>query len=277
MRLRIAHEIVTRFDPPCSGAIRTLRMNPRTYDGQYVGTWRLDVDQDCRLDRVFDAYGNVVQTFSVSGPLSALSILATGEVEVDNTDGVLPATARERIPTGVFRRSTPLTEPDDLIVALAARVRAAGGSMLDSCESLTAILAREVEHRPADPAAAIGPDARKAGVVLASGRGDGADVAHVFVAVARLLGAPARVVTGYLWRGDPRDSGEACHAWAEVFLNGSGWVGFDAPNGRCPTDAYVRVAAGLDKAGAAFVRGAEQGGGRVASVQCRAMITPAEL
>ena len=35
-----------------------------------------------------------------------------------------------------------------------------------------------------------------------------------------------------------------------------GWVGFDPANGICPTDAYVRVAVGLDYLGAAPVRGA---------------------
>ena len=40
-----------------------------------------------------------------------------------------------------------------------------------------------------------------------------------------------------------------------------GWVGFDPANGICATDAYVRVAVGLDYLGAAPVRGTRYGGG----------------
>ena len=39
-----------------------------------------------------------------------------------------------------------------------------------------------------------------------------------------------------------------------------GWVGFDATNGICTTDAHVRVAIGLDYLGAAPVRGTRRGG-----------------
>ncbi|MDZ4051975.1 MAG: transglutaminase family protein, partial [Phenylobacterium sp.] len=34
----------------------------------------------------------------------------------------------------------------------------------------------------------------------------------------------------------------AAHAWAEAWIEGLGWVGFDAANGICPTDNYVRIA-----------------------------------
>ncbi len=40
-----------------------------------------------------------------------------------------------------------------------------------------------------------------------------------------------------------------------------GWVGFDPTNGMSTTDAYLRVAVGLDYLDAAPVRGARRGGG----------------
>ena len=46
---------------------------------------------------------------------------------------------------------------------------------------------------------------------------------------------------------------------AEAHVAGLGWVGFDAVNCVCPTDAYVRVAVGLDALGAAPVRGTRYG------------------
>ena len=44
-----------------------------------------------------------------------------------------------------------------------------------------------------------------------------------------------------------------------------GWVGFDTANCVCPTDAYVRVAIGLDALGAAPVRGTRYGIGEESS------------
>ena len=58
--------------------------------------------------------------------------------------------------------------------------------------------------------------------------------------------APARVVS---WKHGEEivtaPLGET-HAWAEAHLEGLGWVGFDPTHQVCPTEAYVRVCAGLD-------------------------------
>ena len=53
---------------------------------------------------------------------------------------------------------------------------------------------------------------------------------------------------------------QATHAWAEAFVHDLGWVGFDASNRICPTEAYIRTGVGLDYASAAPVRGIRRGG-----------------
>jgi len=78
------------------------------------------------------------------------------------------------------------------------------------------------------------------------------DLAHTFIALARALGLPARYVTGYL--GKPTATAPAMHAWAEVFDEGLGWIGFDPLLQLCPTNMHVRVACGLDAYSAAPVR-----------------------
>ena len=107
------------------------------------------------------------------------------------------------------------------------------------------------------------------------GHGVCQDFAHVFIAAARHLGHPARYVGGYLfqpalshWQSQgsagqtqSTDAQDAGHAWAEALVPHLGWVGFDPANGISPTDAYVRVAVGLDYLGAAPVRGTRYGGG----------------
>ncbi len=91
-------------------------------------------------------------------------------------------------------------------------------------------------------------------------RGVCQDISHIFIASARSLGIPARYVSGYLHRADGQNDQQAGHAWAEAYVDGLGWVAFDATNGMCATDAYLRVAVGLDYLSAAPLRGSRIGG-----------------
>ncbi|MEL6795044.1 MAG: transglutaminase family protein, partial [Pseudomonadota bacterium] len=98
---------------------------------------------------------------------------------------------------------------------------------------------------------------------LKLGAGVCQDHAHVLIAAARSQGAAARYVVGYLYVGDGEEAefpdATASHAWAEIWVDGLGWVGFDPSNGICPTERYVRLACGLDAPDAAPLRGAVTG------------------
>jgi len=94
---------------------------------------------------------------------------------------------------------------------------------------------------------------------LADGKGVCQDHAHVFISAARTLGIPARYITGYLLMNDAHPSA-AHHAWAEAWIDPLGWVAFDSANRVCPTDRYVRLAAGLDAGYAAPIIGSRRGG-----------------
>ncbi|MGH8324759.1 MAG: transglutaminase-like domain-containing protein, partial [Steroidobacteraceae bacterium] len=72
---------------------------------------------------------------------------------------------------------------------------------------------------------------------FAHGAGVCQDHAHVMIAAARSLGYPARYVSGYLCPLDA-DMPAASHAWAEVFVDNLGWVGFDAANRQSPDERY---------------------------------------
>jgi transglutaminase-like putative cysteine protease len=259
MRICVAHETVYRYDPPCTGVIQTLRLTPRNHAGQYVVNWRIDVSADCRLEPQQDAFGNITHAISVAGPLGELRLLAEGEAETQDTAGVVRG-AVERFPPTLFLRETALTHADKAILVYAEGVpRPTAGNTLATLHELLARLHEDIafdaEATSAAPSAA---DAFKAG------RGISQDLAHIFIAVARTLGVPARYVAGY-FRGEgasaQKGSLDAGHAWAEVHVPDLGWVGFDPANGVCTTDQHVRVAVGLDYLGAAPVRAAHYGGG----------------
>jgi transglutaminase-like putative cysteine protease len=95
---------------------------------------------------------------------------------------------------------------------------------------------------------------------LAQGEGVCQDHAHALIAAARAGGVPARYVSGYLQAG-VGTSDEAAHAWAELFVAGFGWIGFDPANRCCPDARYIRLGSGLDAAYAAPIRGTARGAG----------------
>jgi transglutaminase-like putative cysteine protease len=255
MRIRISHQTTYRYDAPVKGVTQVLRLTPRNHQGQYVVNWTLDISKDCRLHQAEDAFGNIIHSFTADGPLDSLSLSVEGEVETQDTRGVVTGSV-ERFPPELFLRETALTEADAAILEVAAAQRAAAGSdNLVLLHSLAEILHRQIAF-DTDPTHTT----TTAAEAYRLGRGVCQDITHIFIAAARANGVPARYVGGYFHRADGVTVQEAGHAWAEAYVEHLGWIGFDPTNGICATEAYVRVAIGLDYLGASPVRGTRYGG-----------------
>ena len=256
MRIRIAHRNVYRYDPPATGVIQLLRLTPRNHEGQYLVRWRIDISADARLAAHEDAFGNIMHVFSADGPLDELSIEVDGEVETQNTDGIVRGTV-ERFAPNLFLRDTALTRADPAIRAFAHGIRAEkSGEVLAELHGLLDRLHEDMGH----DAEGI-DDAANAPDIFARKHGTARGLSHVFIGAAHSLDIPTRYVAGY-YRGDGASGAQQSgHAWVEAFVPDLGWVAFDPANGVCPTDAHVRVAIGLDSLGAAPVRGTRYGPG----------------
>ena len=92
------------------------------------------------------------------------------------------------------------------------------------------------------------------------------DVANLFVGCARVVGFAARFVSGYQ-QGDPDQDDRHMHAWAEVYLPGAGWIGYDPTHGLAVADAHVALAAAPDSEGAAALSGTFRGTGVGSEIQ----------
>ena len=147
---------------------------------------------------------------------------------------------------------TPRTEAK---VGVRALVRDIGGNEpLEKLHALSQVVREVVDYE-------VGSSEPEwsAEEALAAGKGVCQDHTHVFLAAARHFDIPARYVSGYLMLND-RVTQDAMHAWAEAYVDGLGWVGFDVSNGIAPDERYVRVATGLDYGDAAPVSGTRIGG-----------------
>lgn len=254
MRIRISHSIAYAYAEPARHITQILRLTPRDHDGQHVMSWRIEPTVDGRLRASQDAFGNIVHSFSADGPIAEMAIRVEGLIETSDLAGVLRGTA-ERVPVDVFRRDTLLTSLDEPLRGFADDAAREAGTPLSQMHALMEALHAGVTGIETGERTGIGAVA-----AFAAREGIAQDIAHIFIACARYLGIPARYVSGYVAQSERLRHANGAHAWAEIHLDDYGWIGFDAANGLCPTDTHVRVATGLDFAGAAPVRGARAGG-----------------
>jgi transglutaminase-like putative cysteine protease len=68
------------------------------------------------------------------------------------------------------------------------------------------------------------------------------DFAALFIEACRQLGLASRFVSGYLFTWAPDAENASTHAWAEVYLPGAGWKGFDPTSGEVTGDRHIAVA-----------------------------------
>ncbi len=252
MRIQIHHRTSYSYDTPIDSVIQNLRLTPRDHESQYVRNWRIDFDHDVLLHKREDGFGNIVHMLSLSHPIENLSISVDGEVETQETHGVIKG-SYERFPPGMYLRQTHLTEADNAIRTFAQDV-ATKDAPLDRVHQLLEALHKEMrfDTGPTD-ATTTAAEAFK------HRHGVCQDISHIFLASARYLGIPSRYVGGHLYREDGKAQQEAGHAWVEAHVPDLGWVAVDPTNGISQTEAYVRVAIGLDYLGAAPIRGSRQG------------------
>ena len=250
MRLSIRHETAYRYTAPAHYSIQQLRLTPRAEPHQRVLGWRIDAPG--RLQRFTDAYGNITHTMVLTEPHDAIRVVVTGTIDLGTPAWSAEAADRELSPL-VFAVATPLTAADERVREFAARnlqKKEHATHFLALAESVCAAVAYESGITEVTSAAAH---------ALEMGRGVCQDHAHVFIACCRAAGVPARYVSGYV---DPGHSDQAAsHAWAEVWIEGQGWLSVDITHRELARDRHCRLAIGRDYLSAAPVRGIRTGGG----------------
>lgn len=86
------------------------------------------------------------------------------------------------------------------------------------------------------------------------------DFAHILIDMLRILGIPARYVSGYICPNKNGMRGEgATHAWVEAYIPFYGWLGLDPTNNCVVSDLHVRLAVGRNFSDCSPVRGSYKG------------------
>jgi transglutaminase-like putative cysteine protease len=86
------------------------------------------------------------------------------------------------------------------------------------------------------------------------------DFTIIMLQVARMVGIPARYVSGYICPSDTISRGEgATHAWIEAYIPFYGWLGFDPTNNAIANENHVRLAVGRNYNDCSPVKGVFKG------------------
>lgn len=256
MILTVSHRSTYRYDAPIRVAVQSLRLTPSDFAGQRVIAWQIEVEGGQKGAGFRDGAGDWIESWSVRGPADLVTVAVTGTVETTDLAGLLSG-HRETVNPAVYLRETLATRADAALSELARAAARDATEPLARAHALSAAVGDAIAYRPGATEAHT-----TAAEAMALGEGVCQDHAHALIAAARVLGLPARYVSGYLFATADGTPHEAAHAWAEVWIDGLGWTGFDAANRACPDDRYVRLGSGFDARDAAPIRGIAQGAGR---------------
>ncbi len=251
MKFEIVHNTRYRYAGPIAETVMEVRLRPMDGNGQRCLDFRLELSHGVKPRTYVDGFGNHVHYFNLVRPHAGLSVISRSTVE---TGLDLDEHQGEELVQDFLRFRSPVKDIEG-VRELARRHPIQDPSSPESVEGaldeLTATISREFAYdTTVTNVYSVVDD------VLALKAGVCQDFAHLFIAVARAMGVPARYVSGYIHLPKWSDKGTtASHAWAEAWVAGRGWIGFDATHPVRTTPHHVRLAVGRDYTDAAPTRG----------------------
>jgi len=271
-RYHLVHTTEFQYDGPVSESYNEVRLRPIHDERQTCVSFRLTTNPDSRGTAYRDSFGNWVHQFNVLPEhrkltVHAESVVLAHDVALPPTSGVSLADLDAHLEdageefydflmTSEYVPHLPQLDP-----LVHAAEQTSGGTDAGFAQAAADLIHHQFRYvKGATHVHSSISDA------LSVGAGVCQDFAHMLLGVVRKRGLPARYVSGYLVPGDTLNGsveevigGQASHAWAEIFLNGAGWVGFDPTLGKPVSLRHVRIAFGRDYGDVAPVRGVYRG------------------
>ena len=273
MLFHIRHALKYSYERPVFLEPTTLRLIPRSDPAQQLLHHKLQVPQLTSSSHVLEAAGNEAVVLRFDGLHQELSIEAEMVVRTtrDNPfDWIVTHQPAAQLPA-----SYPPSEARSLLACLQ------GSHPIDATvQHWAAELAAKVDgstttflmhladtiHHGFHHVGRLDGEPLAPADTLASRTGACRDTAMLYVAACRSLGLAARFVSGYSMHHPEEVSEHELHAWAEVYLPGAGWRGYDPSLGLAVADGHVVLAAAPDHHLAAAVSGSYRGTGVAATM-----------
>lgn len=249
-RLKILHRTYYNFRGLVQLQPHRLLLRPREGAGLHIEWSKLDIEPAAQLRWVRDAYDNSVAIATFGAPTSHLAIISECVVQqFDETPlDFLVADFAVNYPfpydsdSAEVLRPYMRSPPQDAQGALGAWMHRywRPGQPVQTytllarlCAAISQSLTYQVREEPG---------VQSAIETLTRGVGSCRDFANLFMEAAHFLGLAARFVSGYLDSPFADGRSGSTHAWAEVYLPGAGWKGFDPTGGEIAGSRHIAVA-----------------------------------
>jgi transglutaminase-like putative cysteine protease len=283
--LEVRHDTRYRYQRPVAPSHHVAHLKPTQDEYQVLEDFVLQVrPQPAAWREGLDSFGNAQWHFALTQPHQELIVSARSRVRVssrfdrlDAASGPAWESVRDRLryvarapfdPAVAFVQPSPFVQRLDALraygqVSFPPGLPVALGAM-DLMRRIHADFTYRSQSTQIDTPLAQA-FAQRTGVCQ--------DFAHVMVGAMRMLGLPARYVSGYLLTTAPPGEAamvgaDASHAWVQVYAPGTpglpvdGWLDLDPTNNLIPGTGHVRLAVGRDFGDVTPLRGVIRGGGR---------------
>jgi len=249
MKLRIQHRTTYRYAAPVQFGPHRIMVRPREGHDIQIEESRLEISPAHRIQWSQDVYGNDIALVNFTEPASELVIysdLVLHHLGTNPFDFFLD-------PDAV---SYPFAYDPETTLELAGLVQLVYGSdaaairewlgqfwhpgqtidTLALLQKINGTIQHAFAYQVRDE-----PGVQSPAETLKKKSGSCRDFATLFLEACRCLGLASRFVSGYML-GGATGVGASTHAWAEVYLPGGGWKGFDPTLGLLTTSQHVPVA-----------------------------------
>lgn len=232
---------------------------------QVLKKHELHISHKPDLEEFVDYFGNRIGVFSVIMPISELTI--ESDIEIEITPTVLPEInysvkdqweklneQREQFPYMDFMMLENF-EHENEVAAVIKKWVDHSLSPFETSQLLSKYVYDNFEYRKGVTTVETG-----AGEIWKLKAGVCQDFAHILLVMLRMLGIPARYVSGYICpKGEELRGEGATHAWVEVCVPFYGWIGLDPTNNCIANDRHVRLAIGRHFTDCTPVKGTYKG------------------
>ena len=262
---RIKHITRYTYPSPVIDSANQVMLFPINDEQQEVKKHELIVTHHPAVEIFTDYFGNKIGIFSVIKPHTELSIqsnieVITKEVQLPVSD-TAPETQwdnlvmiREQFPYMDFMLQENFEAHHEVSAVVKSMMNEAV-TPFAAAQQMSAFVYNSFEYKKGITSVETQVDEiwkLKAGVCQ--------DFAHILLVMLRLVGIPARYVSGYICPKNHELRGEgATHAWVEAYIPFYGWLGFDPTNNCIVSDRHVRLAIGRSFTDCTPVKGTYKG------------------
>ena len=249
-RFSILHRTYYNFSAPVVLGPHQLRLRPREDYELRIESSRLTITPPATLRWYRDVEGNSIALASFDTPARQLAIESEVIIQQYN-QAPLDFVVADYAVAYPFRyveddqvMLSPYMEQQDAVAKTLLGDWIAGFWQSGEAIQTYGLLQRLVDeiHSQLSYRIREQPGVQTPQQTLELGSGSCRDFACLFMEAARYLGLASRFVSGYLYSSPSASDFGATHAWAEVYLPGAGWKGFDPTTGGVAGSDHIVVA-----------------------------------